>query len=78
MSLAVDELEEAVSFRRNVTGIDHVIFILPHEIRVANPPDNLDPRGSATIGEIDPQLARQVQQFMAINRATLLDYWYVW
>jgi hypothetical protein len=30
----------------------------------------------AVIGKIDPQLARQVQHFVEINRAVLLDYWH--
>jgi hypothetical protein len=48
-----------------------------------DPPDNLDPRGNiatvtldgAVIGEIDPQLLRQVLRFMQTNRQVLLDYW---
>jgi hypothetical protein len=27
------------------------------------------------IGDLDPQLARQVQRFVQLNRAVLLDYW---
>ena len=41
---AVDEFEETLSFREDVTGINHTLFISPHAIRVAiDPPDNLDP-----------------------------------
>ena len=48
-----------------------------------DPPDSLDPRGNiatvildgTVIGEIDPQLARQVLRFMQTNRQVLLDYW---
>lgn len=46
------ELEEMVSYRKNVTGIDHTLFISPKgnarhapRIKVAiDPPDSLDPR----------------------------------
>ena len=88
---AVDVFEEMVSYRANVTGIGHTIFISPRgnaahgpRVKVAiDPPDSLDPRGTiatitlggAVIGTIDPQLARQVQQFIDVNRAVLLDYW---
>jgi hypothetical protein len=88
---AVDVFEEMVSYRANVTGISHTIFISPRgnaahgpRVKVAiDPPDSLDPRGTiatitlggAIIGTIDPQLARQVQQFIDVNRAVLLDYW---
>ena len=53
-------------------------------VKVAiDPPDSLDPRGNiatvtldgAVIGEIDPQLLRQVLRFMQTNRQVLLDYW---
>lgn len=47
-----DELQEMVSYRKNVTGIAHTIFISPrgnaqHAARVKvaiDPPDSLDPR----------------------------------
>ena len=76
------DLEEAASFRKNVTGIDHTIFISPHGIAVALDPDSLDPRDAiatitydgAVIGEIDPQLARQVRQFIDANRTVLEAY----
>ena len=87
----LDELEEMVSYRKNVTGIDHTIFISPRghaahgpQVKVAiDPPDSVDPRSTiatitfdgAVIGVIDPQLARQVHQFIDVNRAVLLDYW---
>ena len=53
-------------------------------VKVAiDPPDSLDPRGNvatvtldgAVIGELDPQLLRQVLRFMQTNRQVLLDYW---
>ena len=87
-----DELEEMVSYRKNVTGIDHTIFISPRghaahgpQVKVAiDPPDSLDPRSTiatitfdgTVIGVIDPQLARQVNLFIEINREVLLDYWF--
>lgn len=53
MNLTQLELEEMVSYRKNVTGIDHTLFISPKgnarhapRIKVAiDPPDSLDPRG---------------------------------
>jgi hypothetical protein len=88
---AVDEFEEMVSYRANVTGISHTIFISPrgnadHDPRVKvaiDPPDSLDPRSrtaivtikGVVIGNLDPQLGRQVQRFVQLNRAVLLDYW---
>ena len=63
----LDELEETLSFRKDVTGISPTLFISPHTIRIGiDPPDRVDPRGNiatvtldgAVIREIDPQLAR--------------------
>jgi hypothetical protein len=87
-----DELEEMVSYRKDVTGIAHTIFIFPkgnarHSPRVKvaiDLPDSVDPRGGtavitldgAIIGEIDPALTHQVQRFIARNRGALLDYWH--
>jgi hypothetical protein len=62
-ALAEEELlEEMVSYRRDVTGVDHTIFISPkgntrHAPRIKlaiDPPDSLDPRGktaSVAIGD---------------------------
>lgn len=55
-----DELEEMVSYRKNVTGIDHTIFISPRgnarhapRIKVAiDPPDSLDPRSKVAVVSI--------------------------
>jgi hypothetical protein len=53
--LAEEELlEEMVSYRKNVTGVDHTIFISPkgntrHAARIklaVDPPDSVDPRGN--------------------------------
>jgi hypothetical protein len=49
-----DALEEMVSYRRNVTGVSHTLFISPKgnarhapRIKVAiDPPDSIDPRGN--------------------------------
>lgn len=92
LAYAVDDLQEMVSYRKNVTGVDHTLFISPrgnarHSVRVKvalDPPHSLDPRtktaavtiDGAIIGEIDPELARQVRRFVRINRAVLLDYWF--
>lgn len=93
--LAVKELfEEMVSYRKDVTGVDHTVFISPKghvrhgpRIKVAiDPPDRIDPRGDTSaiaIGDGDvvagpdvkPELLAQVRQFVALNRAVLLDYW---
>lgn len=51
MNLTQLELEEMVSYRKNVTGIDHTLFISPKgnarhapRVKVAiDPPDSLDP-----------------------------------
>jgi hypothetical protein len=52
------ELEEMVSYRKNVTGVDHTLFISPRgnarhgpRVKVAiDPPDSLDPRSvTATV-----------------------------
>jgi hypothetical protein len=59
-----DDLQETMSFRHNVTGIRHVIFLSPHGVKVAIDPDNLNPRDLTTvitidggiIGDINPQL----------------------
>jgi hypothetical protein len=48
----LDDLQEMVSYRKNVTGVSHVVFISPRgnaqhgpRIKVAiDPPDSLDPR----------------------------------
>jgi hypothetical protein len=88
----VDEFEELVSYRKDTTGVDNTLFISPRgnarhgpRVKIAiNPPDTLDPRGTIAtitfagevIGEIDPLLLQQVQHFIEINRAVLLDYWF--
>ena len=55
--LAEKELiEEMVSYRKDVTGIDHTVFISPkghttHSARIKlaiDPPDTVDPRGKTT------------------------------
>ena len=93
--LAEKELfAEMVSYRKDVTGVDHTVFISPKghvrhgpRINVAiNPPNRIDPRGDTSaiaIGdgnvvagrEVKPELLAQVRQFLALNRAVLLDYW---
>ena len=67
-----DDLEEIISYRRNVTGVSHALFISPKgnarhapQIKVAiTPPDSVDPR-----------LLAQVRAFIAINRDVLEAYW---
>lgn len=91
--LDIDEtdLQEMVSYRRNVTGISHTVFISPKgnarhspRIKVAiDPPDSIDPRSQTAsvtfdgqaIGDIDPGLLEQVYRFIDLNREALLDYW---
>jgi len=88
-----EQLEEMVSYRGDVTGVDHTIFISPKartqrapRIKVAiNPPDSLDPSarsasitihdGNVVAGEVPTVLLKQAQQFIALNRDVLLDYW---
>jgi len=85
------DLQEMVSYRRNVTGVDHTLFLSPRgnarhgpRIKVAiDPPDSIDPRSrtvsitldGAALGPIDPALLQQVRAFLELNRATLLAYW---
>lgn len=63
--LLCDDLEETVSYRKNVTGVDHTIFISPkgyarHAARVKvaiNPPHSIDPRTAvATVLIADGEL----------------------
>jgi NAD(P)H-dependent FMN reductase len=50
-------LEEMVTYRKNVTGVDHTIFISPrgktrHAARVKvaiDPPDSVDPQGNVAV-----------------------------
>ena len=60
-----NELEEMVSYRKNVTGVDHTIFISPKgnarhgaRLKIAiDPPDSLDPRTmTATIAIVEPRV----------------------
>jgi len=61
MSVVIDDtdLQEMVSYRKNVTGVDHTVFISQNgnarhgpRIKVAiDPPDSVDPRSiTASIG----------------------------
>jgi hypothetical protein len=51
-------VEEIVSYRKDVTGIDHTLFISPkghtrHGPRIklaVDPPDSVDPRGPGRLG----------------------------
>jgi hypothetical protein len=57
MTALYDDLEEMVSYRTNVTGVAHTLFISPKgnarhaaRIKVAiDPPDSIDPRGNVAI-----------------------------
>ena len=52
VALGHEDLDEMVSYRRNVTGVDHTVFISPRgnsrhapRIKIAiDPPNSLDPR----------------------------------
>jgi hypothetical protein len=87
-----DDLQETISYQKNVTGVAHTVFISPKgnarhgpRIKIAIvPPDSLDPRsetasigfdGEIAAGTIEPELLRQVRQFIALNRRVLQDYW---
>lgn len=58
------ELEEMVSYRKNVTGIDHTLFLSPRgnarhgpRVKVAiDPPDSLDPRSHTATITLDGEL----------------------
>jgi hypothetical protein len=58
-------------------------------IKVAiSPPDSINPlseqgsveisTGKVVAGEVPPELLKQVQQFIELNRPVLLDYWHCW
>ena len=84
-----DDLQELVSYRRDVTGVDCTIFIASKGSARHGPRlivgDSLDPRdatasidlnGRVVGGEIAPTLLRRVQCFITRNRTVLLDYWH--
>jgi hypothetical protein len=82
-----DDLQETLSFRKDVTGITNTLFVAPHAIHVAiDPPNSLDPTacktasisidGQVVAGDIEPELLRQAREFIARNRDVLLDYWH--
>lgn len=64
MTLDNNELEEMVSYRKNVTGVENTIFISPKgyarhapRIKVAiDPPLSLDPRSEVAVIDFDGQL----------------------
>jgi len=89
-----ERLGDMVNYRKNVTGVDNVIFISQkgyarHAARIKlaiAPPDSIDvtsetasieiDSGQVVAGEVsDTQLRKQVQKFIELNRAVLLDYW---
>jgi hypothetical protein len=94
-ALAEEELlEEMVSYRKDVTGVENTIFISPkgstqHAARIKlaiDPPDSIDPRsetasiaiadGAVVAGNVSPAaLLKNVQRFIELNRAALIDYW---
>jgi hypothetical protein len=61
MLIAQADLEEMVSYRKNVTGVDHTIFISPKgnarhspRIKIAiDPPDSLDPRSKTAAIDLE-------------------------
>jgi hypothetical protein len=86
-----DDLQEMVSYRKNVTGVAHTVFISPKgnarhapRIKIAiDPPNSLDPRsetasigldGHVMAGDVEPELLRQAQRFVALNRQVLSEY----
>ncbi len=53
----VTKLDETVSFRKNVTGIDHTLFLTGPYVKVAlDPPDSLDPHGATATVALDGTL----------------------
>jgi hypothetical protein len=79
------DLEGTPSFRESATGIGHTLFLAPHAVHVAiDPPDSITLQcrtasisleGSVVAGDIEGALLWQVQEFIARNRAVLIDYW---
>jgi hypothetical protein len=59
------DLQEMVSYRKNVTGVDHTVFISPKgnarhapRIKIAiDPPDSVDPRGVTVSVALDGNIA---------------------
>jgi hypothetical protein len=82
--LTEDELQETISFQKNVTNISHILFILPTRVTVAiDPPDSLNPQcrtasisisGNVVAGEIEQALLQQVREFIERNREVLTEY----
>jgi hypothetical protein len=86
------DLAEMVSYRRNVTGVSHTLFISPKgnarhgpRIKVAiDPPDRIDPRtqtcsvtfDGVALGDINHDLLHEVRRFVELNREVLLDFWH--
>jgi hypothetical protein len=63
--LLYDDFEEMVSYRKNVTGVDHTLFISPKgnarhgpRVKIAiDPPHSLDPRGVTASLRFDGSVA---------------------
>jgi hypothetical protein len=78
MLIAQADLEEMVSYRKNVTGVDHTIFISPKgnarhspRIKIAiDPPDSLDPRSKTAAIDLEGKVVAGTR-----NRRVLMDYW---
>lgn len=78
-ALAEEELlDEMVSYRKNVTGVDNTVFISPKgntrhapRIKIAiDPPDSVDPRGeTASIAIADGQLVAGDVQRRLLDQA---------
>jgi hypothetical protein len=64
-TIEIDDLQEMVSYRKNVTGVDHTVFISPRgnarhgpRIKVAiDPPDSLDPHSETATIDLDGNVA---------------------
>ncbi|MEY9235370.1 hypothetical protein ABIF78_007693 [Bradyrhizobium japonicum] len=57
-----DELEETLSYRANVTGISHTVFISPRVKVAIDPPDSLDLRGTIATVTLDGTATDQLRQ----------------
>src|SRR5262249_9658997 len=84
-------LEEMVTYRKNVTGVDNTVFISPKGLTQHAPriklatPDSISPlsetasaaidSGKVVAGDVPAELLTQAQRFVELNRDVLLDYW---
>src|SRR5262245_48607874 len=78
-----DDLQEMVSYRKNVTGVAHTLFISPKgnarhgpRVKVAiDPPDSLDPRTVGADGQSANRQPRRDISHLAFERRLAIHSW---